>query len=472
MRKLSAQAVGLAHRGQDLDARPEKSRSRPSPCIPRPAGRPSGRRGRVGLTTLNSFATTVVTPPKCSGPRCRGPLQDLGQAGDLDGGREPGGYISLLGGATGVHPLGLEPAPGRRLVARVGAEILAGAEQVRVEEQGPTTTSQALRAAHQRQVASRGGHRGRNSIVGTRPTESHHRAGSAKRLPPTQRCALASDPIAAIRDLQVAGRLAAELGPVGGRAQHEQALKLPASSSMPARSSSSAADSSSATRKFRGHARGRVVGRALVVGERERAQDNPDASPLARRRHLGLDQRSRRARRRGSCRRRGRSAAGGCKTSAPRRRGAVSGVAPLTWPTKRSGRIAAAVVSRACATAASGTHRSAIRRSRRRRRRRAVRRSFHIQSASTAARASLWPTRPRRSPRAARGARQGRSCGSGSRSSSRSGDTRRAVLWLVVVVVRVCWEVAAGRNYTPRAIRAAKPQIASGGKPSAVRERD
>ena len=38
---------------------------------------------------LKSFATTVVTPRKCSGPRDRGiAAEDLGQAPDLDAGRE------------------------------------------------------------------------------------------------------------------------------------------------------------------------------------------------------------------------------------------------------------------------------------------------------------------------------------------------------------------------------------------------
>ena len=137
----------------------------------------------------------------------------------------------------------------------------------------------------------------------------------------------------------------------------------------------------------------------------------------------GSSPRSRTARRRGWCRHRESSAAGGCRTPRhPRRRAAasaLSGVAPLTWPTKRSGGIAAAIVSHACPIAASGTHRSATlapsaaaTASRRPA-------SSTSRPASSAARASERPARP--APTTASGARSaaGSKLSVGSRSSSR-----------------------------------------------------
>ena len=48
------------------------------------------KNARSGPTELNSFATTVVTPRKCSGPRRLGiAVEDVGQRpADLDRGRE------------------------------------------------------------------------------------------------------------------------------------------------------------------------------------------------------------------------------------------------------------------------------------------------------------------------------------------------------------------------------------------------
>ena len=91
-----------------------------------------------GSTTLRSFATIVATPVKCSAPRPgRVTVEHVGEtAPDLDRGREAGRVdLTRLRRVDEVDArLRGDPQIGSS-VARVGGEVLAGAELGGVHEQ-------------------------------------------------------------------------------------------------------------------------------------------------------------------------------------------------------------------------------------------------------------------------------------------------------------------------------------------------
>ena len=127
------------------------------------------KKATSGPTELKSFATTVVTPRKCAGPRASGiAVEHVGQAArDLDRGGEAL-RVDLVGlrGVDEVDALGLGELGVAGLVARIAVEVLARAELGRVDEQAHDDDVAA------RDAASRSSDRWpswREPIVGTRP---------------------------------------------------------------------------------------------------------------------------------------------------------------------------------------------------------------------------------------------------------------------------------------------------------------
>ena len=131
------QPVRLAHGRQPLDPHRDVEVAHHAPDHRQLLGVLLAEVGDVGLTVLKSLATTVVTPRKWLGPAPRGvAVEDLGQALDLDRGREAVGVDLLDRGRVDEVDAGLGGEPRvALLVARVALEVLAGAELGRVDEE-------------------------------------------------------------------------------------------------------------------------------------------------------------------------------------------------------------------------------------------------------------------------------------------------------------------------------------------------
>ena len=270
--------------------------------------------------------------------------------------------------------------------------------------------------------------------LGERLVERAPAPERARAAPSRWRSTVASSP----RAIGPVERLGAALRPVRGACAGRAARAARARRSIPARSSSSAADSSSATRKLEAIDGGGVVGGRAVLGRPRRgASRGARASARASAQGLGVGARDR-ARRAGEV---GAAVGDGLQRMeredlgaalGRRRRGRRASVAPLMWPTKRSG------------GRRGRDRRARVARSRRRERRAAPPRRPRQASSDSSrpasadgepgalgrARRSSRPARPApitasgSSAAAPRRARRGRVR---SRSSSRIGDTRRLV---------------------------------------------
>ena len=115
------------------------------------------KKATSGPTALKSFATTVVTPRKCAGPRLAWiAVEHVGQAAtDVDRRREAL-WVDLIhrGGVDEVDAAFLRELEVARLVSRIGIQVLGGPELRGVHEEAHHHDVASLASGPQkRQVA-------------------------------------------------------------------------------------------------------------------------------------------------------------------------------------------------------------------------------------------------------------------------------------------------------------------------------